>query len=171
MEEFLGNVRRFGTVLNDAATSLEATTELAQPDPAYLREIELKPLAFKAAAENPAVLAHMDEKLTRWVESAESTIDDGVDAKSAAGGQENADPNAGSKRRKGHARESEDAGPDTELEYWRRRVGMLNSITEQLKSDGCRLVLGVTTAKAVARAQGVEGRGSQADGRGERGEG
>ena len=146
VEEFLGNVRRFGTVLNDAATSLEATTELAQPDPAYLREIELKPLAFKAAAENPAVLAHMDEKLTRWVESAESTIDDGVDAKSAAGGQENADPNAGSKRRKGHARESEDAGPDTELEYWRRRVGMLNSITEQLKSDGCRLVLGVTTA-------------------------
>ena len=58
-EEFLGNVRRFGTVLNDAATSLEATAELAKPDRAYVDSIELKPLAFKEAAEDPTTLKHL----------------------------------------------------------------------------------------------------------------
>ena len=47
-------------------------------------------------------------------------------------------------------KESEDAGPDTELEYWRRRMGMLNSITEQLKSKESRLVLGVAAAARSA---------------------
>ena len=54
------------------------------------------------------------------------------------------------KAARARAKESEDAGPDTELEYWRRRMGMLNSITEQLKSKESRLVLGVTMA---ARSQ------------------
>ena len=31
-------------------------------------------------------------------------------------------------------RESDEVGPDTELEYWRNRMAKFNSITEQLKS-------------------------------------
>jgi dynein heavy chain len=31
-------------------------------------------------------------------------------------------------------KEGDMAGPDTELEYWRRRMAKFNSITEQLKS-------------------------------------
>jgi hypothetical protein len=38
----------------------------------------------------------------------------------------------------------EEPGPDTELEYWRNRMARFNSLTEQLKSKGCRVVLGVT---------------------------
>jgi len=37
-------------------------------------------------------------------------------------------------------------GPDTELEYWRNRMAKFNSITEQLKSKECKLVLGVAMA-------------------------
>ena len=48
------------------------------------------------------------------------------------------------------AKESDDAGPDTELEYWRSRMAKFNSITEQLKGKECRLVLGVSMA---ARSQ------------------
>ena len=42
--------------------------------------------------------------------------------------------------------ESEDAGPETELEYWRSRMAKFNSITEQLKGRECKVVLGVLTA-------------------------
>lgn len=39
----------------------------------------------------------------------------------------------------------EEPGPDTELEHWRQQMSRLNSLTEQLKSHECRLVLGVTS--------------------------
>lgn len=40
----------------------------------------------------------------------------------------------------------EEAGPDTELEYWRTRMATMNHITEQLKTNECKWVLGVCTA-------------------------
>eukprot|EP00959_Pyramimonas_sp_CCMP1952_P247645 5177090-Pyramimonas_sp.AAC.1 len=47
----------------------------------------------------------------------------------------------------GQARkQAEDVGPDTELEYWRNRMAKFNSITEQLKSNESKLVMGVTMA-------------------------
>ena len=50
--------------------------------------------------------------------------------------------------------ESTDAGPMTELEWWRRRMQRLTSITEQLKSKECRTVLGVAVAAA---GEGLDG--------------
>ena len=35
--------------------------------------------------------------------------------------------------------ESDDAGPETELEYWRNRMAKFNSITEQLKGRECKV--------------------------------
>lgn len=40
----------------------------------------------------------------------------------------------------------EENGPDTELEYWRTRMATLNHITEQLKTNECKWVLGVCSA-------------------------
>ena len=42
--------------------------------------------------------------------------------------------------------ESDDAGPETELEYWRTRMAKFNAITEQLKGRECKIVLGVIGA-------------------------
>ncbi len=42
--------------------------------------------------------------------------------------------------------EGEEAGPDTELEFWRQRMAKFNSVTEQLKSHAAKLVLGVCGA-------------------------
>ncbi|CAM9375389.1 unnamed protein product, partial [Choristocarpus tenellus] len=39
--------------------------------------------------------------------------------------------------------EKVDSGPDTELEYWRRRTQRLTNVTEQLKTKGCKTVIGV----------------------------
>jgi dynein heavy chain len=42
--------------------------------------------------------------------------------------------------------ESDDAGPETELEYWRTRMAKFNAITEQLRGRECKVVLGVLLA-------------------------
>ena len=46
-------------------------------------------------------------------------------------------------------KESDEAGPDTELTFWRNRMAKFNSVAEQLKSKEAKFVLGVvTTAKS-----------------------
>lgn len=42
--------------------------------------------------------------------------------------------------------DGDEPGPDTELEYWRTRMSNFNSITEQLKTRECKLVLGICAA-------------------------
>lgn len=42
--------------------------------------------------------------------------------------------------------QSEDSGPDVEIEYWSRRMLTLISITEQLKTKPNRVVTGVLKA-------------------------
>ena len=177
-EEFLGNVRRFGAVLNDAATSLGAVAELARPDAAVAARVEMRAAAFKEAADDPSIARHLDDVLLSWVETADATLSETQGGEAFFGGpgwEEPAPespragrdvagktPAKGKSSRKALAvekerapavkevKESDDAGPDTELEYWRRRMGMLNSITEQLKSKESRLVLGVAAAARSA---------------------
>eukprot|EP00965_Chrysotila_dentata_P122590 4051863-Pleurochrysis_carterae.AAC.1 len=48
--------------------------------------------------------------------------------------------------------EDGEIGPRTELEYWRSRMGKLNSIIEQLKGENCRVVLAVLQARENASA-------------------
>ena len=44
--------------------------------------------------------------------------------------------------------ENTDAGPDSEVEYWRRRMQRLTSIIDQIKTKGCQTVVSVLTALA-----------------------
>ncbi|TYZ58790.1 hypothetical protein PybrP1_001566 [[Pythium] brassicae (nom. inval.)] len=52
--------------------------------------------------------------------------------------------------------ESHDAGPNTELEYWKRRLQRLMGITEQLKSKECKLVTGVLSVVAKVQDGGLD---------------
>lgn len=74
-DAFLGNVKRFGAVLNDAATSLTAVAELAMPERVIVGDMkEMRPGAFVELANNPLVAAHVDEVLEQWIEEAEGTL-------------------------------------------------------------------------------------------------
>jgi hypothetical protein len=58
-----------------------------------------------------------------------------------------------------YLQDGEEPGPDTELEYWRTRMSNFNSITEQLKTRECKLVLGICAAgktKAYARWKSLD---------------
>jgi hypothetical protein len=179
-DEFLGDVRRFGAAIAEAAASLRAVAELAKPASEYVASVELKPSAFKTAAEDAKTLFHMNRVLDKWVFETNALVEErqpvfDLEAGEASpgaggaargkrssktkpgpgGGKENAGPNAGPsaepspyddvaddddddrvprKKRPPLPKESPDAGPDTELNYWRTRMGVLNSIAEQLKA-------------------------------------
>lgn len=67
----------------------------------------------------------MDSVLENWVKTAENLLND-----TAEQAKYNHD----------------DAGPDTELEYWRLRMAQLNSISDQLKGPHAKVVLGICGA-------------------------
>jgi dynein heavy chain, axonemal len=53
----------------------------------------------------------------------------------------------------------DDLGPDAEIDFWKGRMGKLNSVMEQLKLRECRLVIGVVHAsksKLVKRWKHVD---------------
>jgi len=78
------------------------------------------------------MIAHFVDLLEDWCRDTEKYLDDNA----------------------GRQWETQDAGPGTELEYWRRRMQRLTSITEQLKTKECKTVIGVLSA--VTKANNAE---------------
>ena len=127
--EFMTLAGKFSATLNEAMSSLQGGVELRKPEKKYLDQIELKPQAFNRAATDTEVVEYFEGVLEDWCAQTERLLDEG----------------------EGSRKETDDAGPDTELEFWRNRMTQFNSVTEQLKSKECKLVLGVCLA---ARSKG-----------------
>jgi dynein heavy chain len=122
-KEFLTGAQKFSGVLNEAVNCLKGGVVLDSPDPKYLETYEIKPAAFTQAASDDIVSQHMEKCLLGWCKQVEALLNESNAIKPG-----------------------EEPGPDTELEFWRDRVAKINSITEQLKTKECKLVLGVTAA-------------------------
>ena len=75
------------------------------------------------AAGDPHVVAHFTQLVEDWCVKIEGHLDDSDRARW----------------------ENQDSGPDTELEYWRRRMQQLTNVTDQLKTKQCKTVLAVLT--------------------------
>ena len=123
--EFLEGVRSLSEQLQESLKSMETGLELRKPDRAY--NIEAGQLALLAT--DPEAVAHFSSLLEEWSLHTEAYLDE-----------------SGRERF-----ESQDAGPDTELEFWRRRMQRLSGITKQLQSRECKAVIGVLTS--VTRQQ------------------
>ena len=79
--------------------------------------------ALNAVLAKDGAEEHFDQCLQSWCVETENLIEDS-----------DADKDAG------------DLGPDSELEYWRTRQSRFNSITEQLKTRDCKVVLAAANA-------------------------
>ena len=123
-QEFVHGAAKFGAALAEAATSLKGGVELKKPDKTIVPNVDIKPADFAVAATDVTIAGHFEDVLEDWCEKTEALLSENESER----------------------RESADAGPDTELEYWRSRMAKFNSITEQLKSKECRTVLGVAVA-------------------------
>ncbi|KFH02717.1 putative dynein gamma chain, flagellar outer arm [Toxoplasma gondii VAND] len=83
------------------------------------------------AAKNHEVVLHFENLLEDWCRQIERFLETSLD----------------------QSHELPDAGPRSEIEYWRSRMQRLNSIIEQLKSDNCRLVFQTLYAVSKTSAE------------------
>eukprot|EP00854_Cymbomonas_tetramitiformis_P001067 gene1068-1616_t len=131
-QEFLTGITKFCGTLTEAVSSLQGGVELRKPEDKFINSIELKPAAFNKAATDVKTAEYFESVLHDWCVQVEKILDEGET------------------QMKKSSKQADDVGPDTELEFWRTRMAKFNSITEQLKSKACKLVLGVCMA---ARSQ------------------
>ena len=90
--------------------------------------VEHTPSALHVAASNPALIDKYEAVLLEWCSLTEGVLND----------PENH-----------HTDDQDNVGPRTELEWWRARMGKLNSIIQQLRGEECRIILGVLTIAKV----------------------
>ena len=120
--EFFSAYSKFGETLGEAVSSLQGGFTLRRPD--NLFDIENKAAAFNRAGGEPHIVKAFEDVAEDWCAETEKLLAENDNARA----------------------ESDDAGPETELEYWRTRMAKFNAITEQLRGRECKIVLGVLGA-------------------------
>eukprot|EP00941_MAST-03F_sp_MAST-3F-sp1_P001388 g1388.t1 len=115
INEFKTSVGKFIDDVQDNLKSLVGGLELKKPN----KNIDLSdPRNLRNDAQ---LVSQFESLLETWCTQIEAYLDD----------------------KESDSFETSDAGPMTELEWWRRRMQRLTSITEQLKTKECKAVLGV----------------------------
>ncbi|KAJ1489267.1 dynein heavy chain, N-terminal region 1-domain-containing protein [Baffinella frigidus] len=126
VHDFVSMVNKFDNFLGTAVKSLNQEVELQAPDPKFMK-IENKQSAWARAAMDSDILIHFENLCEAWSNVIDKLLHE-VDKKGA----------------------KEDAGPDTEYDYWRVRLQRLNDIAEHLKRADCKLIVSVLwTAKST----------------------
>jgi len=115
--ELMVGVDTFVHNLGENLKSLNSGLELRKPDAFHE---SLGP----AASCDPPTVSHYMELLEEWCVKIDNYLDDSDRSRW----------------------ETNDSGPDSELEYWRRRMQRLTSITDQLKTRQCKSVIAALTA-------------------------
>mmetsp|Transcript_13743 Transcript_13743/g.31844 ORF Transcript_13743/g.31844 Transcript_13743/m.31844 type:complete len:4493 (+) Transcript_13743:136-13614(+) len=121
-KDFLSLMMKFNDTLSEAVHSLQGGIELRKPDKRY--DIENKQPAYARAAQDLDIVEYFENIVEDWCQQTEKLLSES----------------------EGSRFESDDAGPDTEFEFWRNRMAKFNSVAEQLKSKECKTVLCVLTA-------------------------
>ena len=106
--EFFSAYSKFGETLGEAVSSLQGGFTLRRPD--NLFDIENKAAAFNRAGGEPHIVKAFEDVADEWCTETEKLLAENDNARA----------------------ESDDAGPETELEYWRTRMAKFNAITEQV---------------------------------------
>ena len=123
-EEFIGDIEGFCSDIGETLKSLESLVggvELRKVDKKYDADVRGK----EAIKEDAAAIKHYEEILGDWCDTIEQYLEE-KQTESNSGGA--------------------DAGPLTEVEYWRRRMQRLTNITEQLKTKDCKNVIQILTS-------------------------
>jgi dynein heavy chain len=111
-QELISGLIKFASELNEAIKSMSGGVKLRKPD----SQFELDNV--KEAAESEKVVAHYEKLMEEWIQQIEEYVEESPDGRW----------------------ESNDAGPHTELEYWRGRNQKLTSINEQKKTKEVNFV-------------------------------
>jgi dynein heavy chain len=127
-KEFIQHVDKFHGDLQKKIQNLSGDVKLSAPEAPY-DKIEQKPASYARAARDPEVLKNFQSILQSWCDQIATYMEQ--------------DPS------KVPLSEKCEDGPDSEIEYWSRRMLTLISVTEQLKAKPSRIVTGVLKARAL----------------------
>ena len=131
-ETFFGAYSGFEQTLGDCIKTLNAGLKLTRPDERYTNP----QLNFAQFAQSPHVIAHYHNLLKTWCTQTENFLNEtSFGGHSGHHGMHGGGGSAGSQWDDPHA------GPDTEIEYWKRRLQRLSSIIEQIKTKSCKDVI------------------------------
>ena len=127
-KKFVGRVDDFVRGMQSSLKSMTTGLELRKPDASFENSDGGQGFVGLSTSSDWEMVGHYVDLLDEWCLQTESYLEEGA-----------------------HRQwESPDAGPDTELEYWRRRMQRLLSITEQIKTKECKTVIGVLSAVTKA---------------------
>ena len=127
-KKFVGRVDDFVRGMQSSLKSMTTGLELRKPDAQFENSDGGQGFVGLSTSSDWEMVGHYVDLLDEWCLQTESYLEEGA-----------------------HRQwESPDAGPDTELEYWRRRMQRLLSITEQIKTKECKTVIGVLSAVTKA---------------------
>ncbi|TMW55127.1 hypothetical protein Poli38472_013889 [Pythium oligandrum] len=116
--EFMHGLKSFVNDMQENLKAMNTGLDLRKPDKRY--DPSDSRSFSRLSADDNAVL-HFVDLLQDWCKQTEAYLEDNDQGRW----------------------ESHDAGPDTELAYWKRRLQRLMGITEQLKTKECKMVTGV----------------------------
>ncbi|KAI3432720.1 hypothetical protein D9Q98_004263 [Chlorella vulgaris] len=139
-EELLQGAAKLATTLSEAAAAADSQLALPLPEARLLAAAmggsRGGTKSLTKAAANEELVAEFAAVLAGWCVSLEGALKEGRE-----GGEGVGDVAA--------AKHGDDAGPESELSYWRRRMSHLTSLEEQLQSGEHRCVVAVCTAAEV----------------------
>ncbi len=129
---FLEGLTKFTTELDVAVVNLRECVVLNKCTvnlDAYKRPIEYVPRPPKAnfkvnAAHNPEVVSGLEALVSEWCKQIEQVLAESEQMR----------------------KEADDIGPNAELAHWKARMVKFNSITDQIKTPGCKKVIGILNA-------------------------
>lgn len=134
--EYLNTMQGFVSNLQENLKSMNSGLELKKTDKKY--DTLDSRLWNKYATDNESV-GHFYAVLQTWCSQVSSFLDE-------------------SQTYQQQRWESTDAGPDTELEYWKRRLQRLTGIMEQIKMKDCKMIIATLTnvTKQTSTPPGIE---------------
>ena len=120
---FLRKLSSFVAVLSNARASIADAVRLSQCTHKALSNI-ITPLDILAAAGNPDLVEAAEERTLTWCKEIQQILTKSEQMR----------------------RESDDVGPQAELEHWKKRMAKFDSLTSSIKAPQCRAIINVLVA-------------------------
>ncbi|CAG9316033.1 unnamed protein product [Blepharisma stoltei] len=117
--ELTSGLAKFASELGEAIKSMSGGVRLRKPDKEY--EVENISEKLREAADNEVLVSYYEKLLDEWIQQIEAYVEESTESRW----------------------ESNEAGPHTELEYWRSRNQKLTSINEQTRTKEVKNVQSV----------------------------
>ena len=127
--EFFSTYGKFCNSLTEAVGTLKGGFMLKRPE--RFMDIDFKPAAIARAGSDTEIVSAFESVLDEWCTGIEKVVSQSDASR----------------------RESDEAGPKSELDYWKNRMAQINSVSEQLKGHDCKLVVAVLSA---AKSKGLK---------------